>query len=339
MSATEYADSGQTTIEQEAAGLAELSASAWVRATLERNNDGEFRATRIELTIGAEPRGFDWLDWDYGSCALVSCPTSPSEIAAWLRDGHGAVKPQVRNIEFAMPSVSPMGTWENLPSRSSRDRPALEWPYRRAVFHEIEPRTQLVPAAVLVSPDAPSFPTFDLASEVFVRGDERSFTPMTSYDALIIGEQTSDVVLHREWCRELGRVAWYRMGVDGTRRHERRANNLVSARNPKVGGQLLRPPLSKLQVRAGAPAPALSSVARMVPKMAPLSRIRVVRARRLSTQVTWIGIEPRRSRRSTTTPTQTIAGTSASAGSSHAAAVTRELEPLRLPHKSAWPSS
>jgi hypothetical protein len=197
MSATEDADSGQTTIEQEAARLAELSGAAWVRATLERNNDGEFRATRIELTIGAEPRGFEWLDWDYGSCALVSCPTSPSEIAAWLSDGHGAVKPQVRNIEFAMPSVAPTGTWENLPSRSSRDRPALEWPYRRAVFHEIEPRAQLVLAAFLVSPDAPSFPTFDLASEVFFHGDERSFTPMTSYDALIIREQTSDVRIAR----------------------------------------------------------------------------------------------------------------------------------------------
>lgn len=158
------ADRGQFTRADAALRLSECD-KVWIRlvADLSREHEEVFR---LEVTTASSPPGFTDASWDYGTTWFTAASLPGATAAEWITSG----VVQLDGRTFGL-NIAETASYERLPAHIDHDRPPLHWPYTRVTFaqaqgHWNRPDT----GRFLVAPDAPSFPSYDMAAEVFFHG-------------------------------------------------------------------------------------------------------------------------------------------------------------------------
>jgi len=175
-------DQGQLSL-VEVATLINTLESVAVRLAVERTADGS-RVLRMEVTGPVEVGDFDATTWDYGAFVFLSFVTAGDAVCAWIND-HSV---GINDLSAAL-AVGEQASWERLPSRADRDRPALPWPQvLQARFSPAGGMTQQPTSRprLLVAPGAPTFPSYEVASEAFFHGLHSLSSPQAYGDALSI---------------------------------------------------------------------------------------------------------------------------------------------------------
>lgn len=124
------------------------------------------RVFRLEATTVVRPPGFDDLSWDYGTAWFRATSLPGAAVAEWITSG----VVELDNRELGL-TIAETASYERLPAQTDYDRPPLHWPYTRVTFAQAQGSwTRPETGRFLVAPKAPSFPSYDMAAEVFFHG-------------------------------------------------------------------------------------------------------------------------------------------------------------------------
>jgi hypothetical protein len=173
-------DQGQLSL-AEAAALITGIPSVGVRLAVERRPE-KVHVLRMELTGPLEIARFESLSWDYGGFLFRSLEADGSTVGRWLKDG----LVQIDDLTAGL-SASEQTSWERLPSHADRDRPSLPWP--QLLQARFSPAGGVLQPSyrprLLVAPGAPTFPSYEVASEAFFYG-LRSLAPPQTYNDVVV---------------------------------------------------------------------------------------------------------------------------------------------------------
>lgn len=149
----------------------------WAKVAGSRH-EGMTRITRLELTTGCEPPGFQEHMWDYGDSLFLGTTLSGAQAASLIGAGSTEAAGEQLTVELA-----DQAHYQRWPGAVSVEEPPVPWPYHQVTLNGKGGASRR--SGLLVSRSAPSFLSEDDAMDAFFHG-KKTGHPSRNADRFVL---------------------------------------------------------------------------------------------------------------------------------------------------------